>query len=75
MILSKIHIYPEMMKKKHVMYLDNYKHSLKPVVKQIVPKFFHMKKLLFVKKGYTFLFYINLIGSLYHVCTPLQYLI
>jgi hypothetical protein len=26
--LSKIHIYSKMMKKKHVMYLDNYKHLL-----------------------------------------------
>jgi len=41
-----------MMKKKHVMYLDNYKHLLWQVAKTIVPKFIHMKKFFFIKKTY-----------------------
>jgi hypothetical protein len=62
-------------RKKHVVYLDNYKHALLKVAKQIVPKLFHMKKPSFGEKGYTFLFYINIVGSLYLICTTLQYLI
>jgi hypothetical protein len=59
-----------MMNKKHVMYLDNYKHLLWQVAKAIVPKFIHMKKLFLGKKTYN-LFYSNLVGSLYPVCTQL----
>jgi hypothetical protein len=59
------------MKKKHVMYLDDCKHLLQQVAKNIIPKFIHMKKN-YWEKGHVIFFFNNHVGSLYLVCTQNQ---
>jgi hypothetical protein len=56
--------------KKNVMYLDNYKHLLKQVVKKMFQNSFIWKSF-FCQKRHAILFYNNHVGSLYPICTQL----